>query len=225
MPPFSELTLRDACRLLPCASPSRGILDAVAAPEDLPLMLELENWSNDRVTAELGLINRLRLEEWVRNRPMANLINAAFCYPDAEAGRFNGPERGAWHAASSVTAAHVEAVYFRAAELAEIGVSDTRVQMRLYLADFRGVFHDIRASLPSHAPYHDPISYRASHRLARQLLANGSNGVIFRSVRQPGATCVACFRPGLVANVRAGPYYEYRWEGRCTARIRRLAGS
>jgi hypothetical protein len=185
-------------------------------------MLELESWSNDRVSAESGMLYRMPPEEWVKSRPMAKLINAAFCYPCAEAGRFNGPDRGAWHASSSVTAAHAEAVYFRAAELAEIGVSDTRVQMRLYLADFRGLFHDIRGSLPSHAPYHDPISYRASQRLARQLLANGSNGVLYRSVRHPGAECVACFRPGLVANVRAGPYYEYRWEGRCTARIRRL---
>ncbi|HTQ53826.1 MAG TPA: RES family NAD+ phosphorylase [Bryobacteraceae bacterium] len=222
MPPVCELTLRDACRLLPCANPARGVLEAVAAPEDLVLMLELESWTNDRVSAEAGTLYRLPAQEWVRNRPLADLINAAFCYPAAESGRFNGVERSAWHAATSVTAAHAEAVYFRAAELAEIGVSDTRVEMRLYLADFRGAFHDIRAGLPGHAPYHDPISHRASQRLARQLLAGGSNGVIYRSVRHPGAECVACFRPGLVANVRAGACYEYRWAGRCTARIRRL---
>src|ERR1039457_573500 len=33
----------------PCLYPSRGILEAVSSPADLPLILELETWSNDRL--------------------------------------------------------------------------------------------------------------------------------------------------------------------------------
>ena len=33
------------------------------------------------------------------------------------------------------------------------------------------------------------------------------------SVRQAGGTCVACFRPALVSNVRRGKTYRFSWKG------------
>jgi len=224
MPPTCELRLHDTCRLVPSLYPSRGILDTVASPDDLPAVLELESWTNDRISAELGALYRIPPEEWVVGRAMASVIMAAFCHPRAGGGRFNGPERGAWYAANSLPTAHAEVVYHRGLELAEIGVFEARLQMRLYRADFHAVFHDVRAGEPVNVPYHDPLSYSASQRLARRLLEEGSNGVIYRSVRRPGGQCLACFRPKLVANVRSGPHFEYSWHGPRMPRIRLLGG-
>ena len=221
-PPIRKLSLTDTCRLVPSRYPSRGILDAVAAPADLPLILELEAWSNDRVSTELGILHRIPVEEWAASRPMASAIMGAFCHPRVTGGRFNGPERGAWYAANSLDAAHAEVAYHRTAELAEIGVFETRMQMRLYRSDFHAVFHDVRAKTPKNAPYHDPLKYAVSQDLARHLLADGSNGVIYRSVRYPGGECLACFRPALVSNVRIAAHFEYRWPGTRTPQIRRL---
>jgi hypothetical protein len=221
-PPTSKLRLTGACRLVPSLYPSRGILDTVAAPTDLPLILDLETWSNDRISSEMGVLHRIPREEWVAGRPMASVVMAAFCHPRPTGGRFSSSERGAWYAANSQEAAHAEVVYHRTAELAEIGVFETRVQMRLYLADFHATFHDVRAAVPRNVPYHDPTSYAAPQALARRLLADGSNGVIYRSVRHTGSECLACFRPVLVANVRIAAHFEYRWEGTRTPRIRLL---
>jgi hypothetical protein len=226
-PPTSKLRLTGASRLIPSLYPSRGILDAVAPPADLPAILELETWSNDRISSELGVLHRIPMQEWVAGRPMASVIMAAFCHPRPTGGRFNSSERGAWYAANSLEAAHAEVVYHRTAELAEIGVFETQVQMRLYLADFHAMFHDVRANVPENAPYHDPSSYAASQTLARRLLADGSNGVIYRSVRHhpkgEGSQCLACFRPALVANVRISAHFEYRWQGTRTPQIRLLS--
>jgi hypothetical protein len=222
-PPTRRVRMTDACRLVPSLYPSQGILDALATPADLPVVLELETWSNDRISSELGILHRIPMEEWVAGRPMASVIMAAFCHPRSTGGRFNSSERGAWYAANSLAAAHAEVVYHRTLELAEIGVFETRVQMRLYLADFNAVFHDVRAKLPRNAPYHDPASYAISQVLARRLLADGSNGVIYRSVRHPGSQCLACFRPARVANVRVAAHFEYRWEGTRTPQIRPLS--
>lgn len=226
-PPAHKLRLTGTCRLIPSLYPSRGILDTVTSPADLPAILELETWTNDRVSAELGVLHRLPKEEWVAGRPMATVIMAAFCHPRPSGGRLNSAERGAWYAADSLDAAHAEVIYHRTVELAEIGVFETRLQMRLYQADFHAVFHDVRADLPENAAYHDPISYAASQALARHLLADGSNGVIYRSVRYPGGQCIACFRPGLVTNVRAGAQFEYHFEDHGPdarkPRIRRLS--
>jgi len=217
-----KLRLKDTCRLVPSLYPSRGILDAVSSPADLPLILELETWSNDRISSELGILHRIPMEEWVAGRPMASVVMAAFCHPRPAGGRFNSSERGAWYAANSLEGAHAEVVYHRTVELAEIGVFETRVQMRLYQADFHAVFHDVQDNVPENVPYHDPTSYTASQALARTLLGHGSNGLIYRCVRYPGGQCLACFRPVLVTNVRAGAHFEYRWPGTRTPQIRLL---
>lgn len=153
---------------------------------------------------------------------MASVIMAAYCHPRLGGGRFNGADRGAWYAAESLATAHAEVAYHRGLELWEVGVSEARLQMRLYRADFHAIFHDVRPETAANTAYHDPVSYVASQRLAAQLLEEGSNGVIYRSVRRPGGQCLACFRPALVMNVRSGGHYEYRWEGTRTPRIRSL---
>jgi hypothetical protein len=190
-----------------------GILDTVAAPEDLDLIFELESWTNDRISTEVGILHRLPREEWVTGKPMSSVVMAAFCHPRPSGSRFNGPDRSAWYAAFAIDTAHAEAIYHRTAELAEIGVFETRLEMRLYLADFDAEFHDIRARTPENAPYHDENSYARSQGFARALFAAGSNGILYRSVRHAGGECVACFRPALVGNVRPAAHFEYRWEG------------
>ena len=212
----------DTCRLVPSRYPSAGILDQVASAKDLPYIFELESWTNDRISNELGLLHRIPKSEWVVGKPMASVIMAAFCHPHPTGGRFNGPEKGAWYAGDSIATAHAEAVYHRTAELAEVGVFETRVQMRMYLADFDATFHDVRQDTTKNRPLHDPNSYTASQTIARELLASGSNGILYRCVRRAGGECIACFRPKLVKNVRQGAHFEYRWEGTRTPSIRRL---
>jgi hypothetical protein len=221
-PPVSDIHWTDTCRLIPSRYPSQGILDRVSSPEDLAVVFELEGWTNDRISAEAGILHRIPQEEWVMGRPMASVVMAAFCHSKPGGGRFNGPNRGAWYTGRSLQTAHAEAVFHRTAELEEIGVLETLVQVRLYLADFEGGFHDVRPDLPEHAPLHNPVDYGPAQSLADDLLSSGSNGVLYRSVRDTHGECLACFRPQLVANVRAGSHFEYHWEGKRIPRIRRL---
>lgn len=46
-----------------------------------------------------------------------------------------------------------------------------------------------------------------------RLFEEGSLGVVYPSVRHSGGTCIACFRPALVMNVRKGPTYRFVWSG------------
>jgi hypothetical protein len=212
------MELKNTCRLVPSRFPSVGILDRVASAEDLPYIFELETWTNDRISNELGILHRIPPEEWVTGRPMASVIMAAFCHPRIGGGRFNGEDRGAWYAGTEIETAHAEVIYHRGRELAEVGVTEMRLEMRLYLADFRAEFEDVRRN----RSLHDPGSYVVSQAFARELMSRGANGVIYRSVRRPGGECIACFRPPLVLNVRSGAHFEYRWEGRATPRVRKL---
>ena len=202
------MKITGTCRLVPSIYPSAGILDRVASPEDLPFIFELESWSNDRISNELGILHRIPREEWVTGRPMSSVVMAAFCHPRPGGGRFNSPDRGAWYAGTELDTAHAESIYHRSREMLEVGITEMRWQMRLYLADFHANFEDVR----KRPDLHDPNSYAASQVYARGLLAAGGAGVLYRSVRRPGGECVACFRPRLVANVRPDAYFEYGWE-------------
>jgi hypothetical protein len=219
-PPLIHLARRATCRLIPSRYPSVGIFDAVASAEDLEAIFELEGWTNDRISAELGVLHTIPRDEWVIG-PMATVVMAAFCHPRPDGGRFTDPSRGAWYAGFTLRTAHAEAIYHRTRELKEIGGwFDTFVQMAAYLADFDASFHDLRARRFSR--YLDPDSYAVSQRLGSRLLDQGSNGIVYPSVRDRGGTCLACFRPRLISRVRQGGFYEYRWSGERQPTVRKL---
>ncbi len=221
-PPEALLRWQAASRLIPSRYPTRGLLDRVAAPDDLAALFELEGWTNDRISSELGLITAIPKEDWVLGRPMASVIMAAYCHPSPGGTRFTSENRGAWYAARTLDTALAESIYRRSQELREIGTFETRVEMRAYLADFRARFHDLRPHRRAWADCYDPDDYTAGQSLGRRLLDAGSNGIVYRSVRHPGGECLACFRPALVHNVRAGGHYEFRWEGSPEPRVRVL---
>jgi RES domain len=153
---------------------------------------------------------------------MASFVMAAFCHPRPGGGRFSPPGRGAWYAAHAVETALAESIYHRTRELGEVASYETRMQMRLYHADFDAPFHDLRGRAKQFPRVYDLDSYVASQRLATTLLAEGANGVVFDSVRHPGGECLACFRPSLIQKVRVAAHYEYVWEGHPQPRVRRL---
>ena len=222
--PLTRIELVNTHRLIPSRYPPVGLFDLIAEPADLETIIELEGWTNDRISAELGVIGRIPSTEWVVGRPMASVIMAAFCHPDPQGARFNGADLGAWYAARSLRTAHAEVVHHRTIELEEIGVLDARLQMREYLADMDAAFHDLRSDNPDFAPLYHPDSYVASQAFAQSLRAGGSNGVLYRSVRHKGGECVVCFRPRLVANVRQAAHFEYRWSGTRVPTITQLQG-
>ena len=210
LPPTTPARWPKACRLVPSRYPTVGVFDRVAAPEDLPELFELEGWTNDRLSAELGLLHVVPADEWVTG-PMASVVMAAFCHPAAGGGRFSDDTRGAWYAGRTLDTALAESLHRRGKELEEIGETDARMQMRLYHADFDAGFHDVRG--PGWDAVHDASAHADGQELGRALVDAGSNGILYRSVRHAGGECLACFRPKLVTNVQVGGHFEYRWRG------------
>ena len=218
---LSRLRGKITYRLVPSRYPPIGILDQVTSPEDLEAIFELEAWSNDRVSQELGILYGIPKEEWVFGSNAA-VVMAAFCHPRPQGGRFNDSTRGAWYAGFQLETAQREVAFHKTKELAEVGVFETTVQFREYVARFSAEFHDIRPANPKFAPYHRPDTYQYSQKLAATLLEHGSNGILYWCVRHPGGQCIACFRPRLVENVRQSAHFEFRWEGVPTPKIRKL---
>ena len=215
-PPVSLVRQFDTHRLVPSHYRESGesVLVAIADDDEhLAAIFELDHATNDRLLAEGRLSAGIGPEELVFAVPHSAVINATFCHAHPLGARFNGPDRGAWYAAFELETAQAEVAFHKAVQLSEIERFEDSVTYDGYLADFSASFHDLRHARGFRAVL-DPDSYVASQTLAEELLGAGSLGVVYPSVRRKAGTCLACFRPALVSNVRRGRIYRFTWDGR-----------
>lgn len=215
IPKLTQLRQFDTCRLIP--SRFADVEDSVLARLEtngarLKDLFELDNFTNSRLQAGVGLNINIRPDELVFGIPNFRIINAAYTYPRPEGSRFNDGKRGAWYCAFELETAMAEIVFHRNVMYDEIGVFEDSVSYQVFLADFSGRFHDLRGTR-GFAKALAPDSYIASQDLAGSLLESGSLGIIYPSVRRKGGTNLACFRPALVGNVRKGEAYQLTWRG------------
>jgi hypothetical protein len=215
LPRATSIKQSDTHRLIPAKYIDRDetVLARLTRDRDeLKDLFALEGATNDRLIGEAGLLPGITLRELLFAVPYAHVVNGAFTHANPWGNRFNGPERGAWYAGFSRKTAEIEVAFHRALELREIRWMEKEVFTYVdFLADFRGEFHDLRAAR-GFKNCLDPVSYKASQRLAGGLLGRGSAGVIYPSVRHEGGVCVGCFRPALVGNVRKGEKISVSFE-------------
>lgn len=205
-PKITRLRRDDTHRLIPAAFTDETVLKRLADNVDqLEELIELEGGTNDRLLGEANLLPGISVHELLFGVDHAQVVNAAFTHAHPAGGRFNGSERGAWYAAFEAQTAQAEIIFHKSQELREI---DWRQRETFnfddYVSDFRAEFHDLRGSR-AYSEFLDPNSYARSQRLARDLLTSGSPGIVYPSARRSKGTCLVCFRPALVTNVRKGP--------------------
>jgi hypothetical protein len=213
LPPLHRIQQTDTHRLIPSRYlPTGDSVLTLIADDDahLSAIFELDNATNDRLHGERGLLPGIGPDELLAGVPHAAIVNATFCHAHPLGSRFNGPDRGAWYAGFELETSQEEVAFHKSVELAEIGWPDESVTYDEFLADFNADFHDLRTTRGFRACL-DPDSYVASQALAETLLGAGSLGVVYPSVRRRGGTCLACFRPALVTNVRRRQTWRFTW--------------
>jgi hypothetical protein len=221
-PPLALVRQYDTHRLIPSRYVSGGDSVLAALAEDdahLQAIFELDAATNDRLLAEHSRLPGIGPEELVFGVPNAAVVNASFCHAHPLGARFSGPDRGAWYAAFEVETAQAEVAFHKTVQLAEIDRFEDSITYDDYLADFSASFHDLRKARGALRACLDPDSYVPSQQLADDLLTAGSLGVVYPSVRHGGGTCVACFRPALVVNVRKARTWRFTWSGTPTPKI------
>ena len=204
----SPINQDDTHRLIPSHRSDTSVLARLVSgssqesDDELEALVELESATNDRLLGEANLLPGISVHELLFGVPHAQVVNAAFTHSHPAGGRFNGHGRGAWYAAFELKTAEAEIAFHKAEELREIDWRESETFLfDDYLADFRADFHDLRGKSRNKEAL-NPNSYVQSQALASDLLAAGSAGIVYPSVRRRGGTCIACFRPALVTNVR-----------------------
>ncbi len=222
IPPITSVRLRATHRMIAAKfSESGSVLSSISDNESmLADLAELDGATNDRLLGEEGLLPGISVHELVYGVRYASIVNAAFTHKNPAGGRFNDGTRGAWYAGVERATSIAEVAFHRAQQLANIAwKEEEHSTYDDYLADFTTEFHDLRGADREGTarqfkkflkPAPVPACYTESQQLARTLLASKSNGLIYPSVRNPGGTCVACFRPPLVYHVRRDARIELR---------------
>jgi len=199
-------------RLIPAKYVAKSVLESLPLPSDvLADLSELDAATNERKIAESGGNTAIGMGELLLGVPEAHIVNAAFTHPGPFGARFHGTRRGAWYAGFEIETSIAEVGFHKRRFLV-----DGRILGQFafdyvdFLADFSGIFHTLDATEQESCLQPDPVPqcYSASQSLAYKLLFEGSNGIVYPSVRQLSGTCIACFRPALVFHPRRGQKYR-----------------
>lgn len=215
-----DVSLVDTHRLIPAKYSTSGTVLSELAEEEgdafIRDLISIDAATNTRLQADEGFLPGISVHELVYGISYANIVNAAFTHASPGGGRFTTSERGAWYAGVERETSVAEVTFHRLRELEEVSWSEEEISTYDdYLADFHAGFeslfgkhaHDFADYL---RPEPIPECYVQSQRLASELIAQGSNGIVYPSVRAPGGTCVVCFRPALVYHVRRHGRFEFR---------------
>ena len=203
-------------RLIPAKYSGKSVIENLPLPADvLADLSELDAATNERTFAESGGNPAIGPGELLFGVPEAHIVNAAFSHPGPHGGRFHGPQRGAWYASIEIKTSIEEVAFHKRRFLRDGRITGAYAFDYVdFLADFFGDFHhldplEIETCL---RPAPVPQCYGPSQSLASTLLYQGSNGIVYSSVRRLSGICIACFRPALVFHPRRGEEYRISLE-------------
>ena len=197
---------RPAHRLIPSQFPPIGLFDTVATAADLPAVMDLVGWTNDRLVVER--INRLPQSEWVYGSPNASIVMAAFLHVAPGGMRFNGPDLGAWYAASDIRTAAAEVGHHLRREAVAGGVATMHRRYRAYTASLLGDYLDIRGQKVTRRDVYASESYAVSQVFGEQVRASGGAGLIYDSLRRVNGINVVAHRSRNIVDVLQTDHYE-----------------
>jgi hypothetical protein len=197
-------------RIVPSHFPPVDLFENVASPEDLDIVFAIEAITNDRLREHVGDLALIPADDRIAGLGSTPIM-AAFTHIGVVTRFSDGTEYGIYYGARDLDTAFAETVYHRELFLSATNEPDTELTMRSFINKVALALHDIRGSEFSDL-YDD--DYVRPQQFAKSMRANGSNGLLYKSVRDPGGECVAAFKPKAVTIPIQGAHYKYIWSGK-----------
>jgi RES domain len=224
--PACRISQQRTIRLISTAHHKPPVLQTLATTfGSLTALEDLESVTSGRLEAEQKGIPGIGPDAMASGYGYT-YINAAFAYPRPNGNRFNPAHWGAWYASFDDQTSLKEVTYHltRALEAAG-GYYDNTTRYLELLADFDADFADLRNLKPLPACLNADVSigYPEGQRLAEDLRREGSNGIVYPSIRHNTGTCLAVFWPGLIQNFQFGATWEIVWSGDPIPKVTKVA--
>lgn len=211
-PPATEVHWPSAVRIVRSAFPPIDLFEDIADPADWPLLIAAEQKTNPRLMESIGNLDRVPPQRRVAGHHASYLMSPfTHACPDRPS-RFSDGGYGVLYAGDRFEVALFETLHhhgrFMRATAEPAGWSS---QFREILLSLGGGLHDLRdGACPECLAADD---YTAGQALGARLRAEGSEGLVYPSVRYPGGECAALFYPDLASAPRQGRHLDYHWDG------------
>lgn len=218
VPPARRVAWKPCWRIIPTRYPEQRLFDRVADPRDLGTIEQLEQMTGDRLRQERGEISLVPAGDRVTGAGSAYIM-AAFTYRSPEGSRFTDGSYGVYYATRTIGTAIAETRYHREQFMRRTRESAMRLEMRALTANLSADLHDIRGMAKEFAKVYGRTSYAASKELGLKLRKDGSSGIAYDSVRDPGGECAAILRPPALSHCRQERHLIYQWDGKQISKV------
>ena len=199
-------------RIIPTQAPLIDLFERTDLSERKKRALwALQARVNPRLMQEMGHLHWVRAGDMVHG-PHATIVMGAFTHTRTPT-RFSNGLFGVYYAAQKRDTAIFETVYHKQRRAGERSVRAQDLHMRVWVGEVLKPCYDVRA--PDYDGLHDPNDYSAGQMFTRWLLGADPDayGIVYRSVRHPGGSCLAALRPITVSLPAQGAHLVYRWDG------------
>jgi hypothetical protein len=211
--PLAKVEWRRASRIIRSLHPPIDLFEDIADPADWPLLISAEMKTNPRLMESIGNMALVPPDRRVGGLG-ASYLMAPFTHasPDRPS-RFSDGSFGVLYAGKTFEVALFETMHHHAVFMAATAQPPGWTsQFREIVLDVAANVHDVR-TLGAASPVLAADDYAASQALGASLRAQGSDGVVFPSVRQPGGECVGLFYPDRASLPTQGRHLDYHWDG------------
>jgi len=210
--PINHVKWEPCWRIIPTRYPEERILAKVADPDDVELISDLEQMTNDRLRQERGEVAIVAPRDMISGLG-SEYIMAPFTYRNPEGSRFSNGQHGVYYAARALPTAIEETKHHRQIFMSRTKESPIRLEMRALTADLDGDLHDIRGMQKMLPLVFSRSSYAASQSLGGRLVKESSFGITYDSVRHKDGQCVAVLRPPVLSHGRLERHLIFEWDG------------
>lgn len=209
-PPRVRVSWPQTFRIIRSIFPPIDLFEDIADPRDWEALAAVEEKTNPRIRFEIGDLGKVPANRRVSG-PGASFVMAPFvhCSP-LRPGRFTDGSYGLYYAGSSEEVALAETIHHHQKFMAATGEAPG------WTSDFRVLIGSIDRDLEDvngMPGVLDGDDYAPSQALGRQLRADGSDGLVWDSVRMVGGRCIGVFWPDVVPIPVQGRHYSYHWNG------------
>ncbi len=213
--PVTAVSWAAARRIIRSRFPPIDLFEDIADPEDWPLLIAAEQKTNPRLMETLGALDLVPPARRVSGSG-ATYLMAPFTHvsPDRPT-RFSRGDYGVLYVAKHFQTALFETMYHHARFMSRtVELPGWTSQFRELVLDFAADVHDLRGGNPAWDAALDPDDYAEAQRLGMSLRAQGSEGVVYPSQRDPHGECAGLFYPDRVTRIIQGRHLVYHWDGK-----------
>ena len=221
--PVSPVRWPRGVRIIRSLFPPIDLFEEIARPEDWPLLNSGEQKTNPRLMETIGNIDLVPPKRRVGG-PGASFLMAPFTHISTDRpSRFSDGSYGVLYVAEDFETAVSETIHHHARFMAQTTqVPGWTSQFRELELSVRADLQDIRRFEDDAARLLDPADYSAAQAFGADLRAQGSDGIVYPSVRGDG-DCLGLFYPDLVQRPVQKRHLDYHWNGETVDLVRDAA--